>query len=63
MWYGTFAITWVGPIGQNEHCWCLLQWMSKESEQTKRSKENGARKQEVGNGALELNLNKDESMK
>jgi hypothetical protein len=37
--------------------------MSKESEQTKRSKENGARKQEVKNGALELDLNKDESMK
>jgi hypothetical protein len=36
--------------------------MSKESEQTKCSKENGARKQ-VGNGALELDLNKDESMK
>ncbi len=62
MWYGTFAITWVGPIGQKKHCWCLLQWMSKESEQTKCSKENGARKQ-VGNGALELDLNKDESMK
>ncbi len=48
---------------QKEHCWCLLQWMNKESEQAKSSKENGARKQEVGNGALELDLNKDESMK
>jgi hypothetical protein len=37
--------------------------MNKESEQAKSSKENGARKQEVGNGALELDLNKDESMK
>jgi hypothetical protein len=37
--------------------------MSKESEQAKISKENGARRQEVGNGTLELDLNKDESMK
>jgi hypothetical protein len=37
--------------------------MSKESEQTKSSKENGVRKQEVGNRVLELDLNKGESMK
>jgi hypothetical protein len=37
--------------------------MSKESEQAKSSKENDTRRQEVGNGSLELDLNKDESMK
>lgn len=48
---------------QKEHFWCLLQLMSKESEQAKSSKENGAGRQEIGNGTLELDLNKDESMK